>query len=289
MSSPLQRLRGFGLPPRIVGLDVARGIAVLGMVAAHTAELPGVLIWNDPATWIELVNGRSSMLFGVLAGVSIALMTGRGVVPEGPRLARMRLRLVARGIVIFAIGIALELLGTTIAVILTFYGAVYAVAILFVGMRVRTLLIWAACLALAGPALSSTLLALGVSTWGGGVGFVLGGAYSIVAWTALMLVGLVLGRLDITRRRTAALGLAVGVALSAVGIHRGRDMGVAAARHRAALLERRVERRRLLHRRVHGRHRPRRAGGPRGEGVRGLRRRLPALLPRGRERSGERG
>lgn len=211
------RLRSFGRAPRVVALDIARGIAVLGMAAAHTAALPGELRWDDPSTWVDLVNGRSSILFAVLAGISIAIMTGRTRIPAGPELAHARLRLVARGLVIFAIGLVLELLGTSIAVILTFYGAVYALAILFIGMRVSRIVIWAASLAVAGPALVAGLMALALSSSGSGISFVLDGTYSIIVWTALMLAGLALGRLDVTRRKTAALALAAGVVLSAVG------------------------------------------------------------------------
>ena len=159
----LQRLRAFGRPPRVVALDIARGLAVLGMAAAHTVSLPGEIRLNDPSTWVEIVSGRSSILFAVLAGISIAIMTGRTRIPADTEIGRLRLQLVARGLVIFAIGLALELLGTSIAVILTFYGAVYAVAILFIGVRVRNLLIWAAVLAVAGPALTGALLALSAS------------------------------------------------------------------------------------------------------------------------------
>lgn len=211
------RLRTFGRAPRVVALDIARGIAVLGMAAAHTAALPGELRWDAPSTWVELVNGRSSILFALLAGVSIAIMTGRTRIPTGAELAHARLRLVARGLVIFVVGLVLELLGTSIAVILTFYGAVYAVAILFVGMRVSSVLVWAASLAVAGPALVGGLMALAPSSFGSGITFVLEGTYSIVVWTALMLAGLALGRHDVTRRRTAALALAAGVVLSTVG------------------------------------------------------------------------
>src|SRR5690606_39205476 len=211
------RLRAFGRAPRVVALDIARGIAVLGMAAAHTAALPGELRWDAPSPWVELVNGRSSILFALLAGISLAIMPGRTRVPTGAELAHARLRLVARGLVIFVVGLVLELLGTSIAVILTFYGAVYAVAILFVGMRVSSVLVWAASLAVAGPALVGGLMALAPSSFGSGITFVLEGTYSIVVWTALMLAGLALGRLDVTRRRTAALALAAGVVLSTVG------------------------------------------------------------------------
>jgi len=220
-ATPSMRLRDFGRAPRIVGLDIARGLAVLGMAAAHTVALPGEIRWSDPSTWVELVSGRSSILFAVLAGVSIALMTGRQRIPTGAELAKQRLRLVARGLVIFAIGLVLELLGTNIAVILTFYGAVYAVAVMFLGMRAYALVVWAAAMAVAGPAVAATLIALSPSASGAGISFILEGTYSIVPWTALMLVGLALGRLDITRKKTAALALAAGVALSVVGYTAG--------------------------------------------------------------------
>ncbi|GGF43856.1 hypothetical protein GCM10010922_19230 [Microbacterium sorbitolivorans] len=224
-ATPSSRLRAFGMAPRIVGLDIARGLAVLGMAAAHTVALPGEIRWSDPSTWVELVSGRSSILFAVLAGVSIALMTGRSRIPTGAELATHRLRLVARGLVIFAIGLVLELLGTNIAVILTFYGAVYAVAVMFIGMRAYALVVWAAAMAVAGPAVAATLIALSPSASGAGISFILEGTYSIVPWTALMLAGLALGRLDITRRKTAALALAVGVALSVVGYTAGSAWG----------------------------------------------------------------
>ena len=219
------RLRSFGRAPRIVGLDIARGLAVLGMAAAHTVALPGEIRWSDPATWAELVSGRSSILFAVLAGVSIALMTGRSRIPTGADLATQRLRLVARGLVIFAIGLVLELLGTNIAVILTFYGAVYAVAIMFVGMRAHALVVWAAAIAVAGPALSAALIALSPSASGSGISFILEGTYSIVPWTALMLAGLALGRLDVTRKKIAVFALIAGAVLSAFGYTAGSVWG----------------------------------------------------------------
>lgn len=220
-TSARERLRSFGRAPRIVGLDIARGLAVLGMAAAHTVSLPGEIRWSDPATWVEIVAGRSSILFAVLAGVSIALMTGRSRIPSGHELATHRLRLVARGLVIFAIGLVLELLGTNIAVILTFYGALYAIGILFIGMRAYALVVWSAVLAVVGPALAAALFALSPSSSGAGISFVLGGAYSIVAWTALMLAGLALGRLDVTRTKVAALALVAGIVLSGVGYTAG--------------------------------------------------------------------
>ena len=60
---------------RLVGLDVARCLALLGMVAARVLDarrLDGRLAWH-----VWLVEGRASALFAVLAGVSLALMARR--------------------------------------------------------------------------------------------------------------------------------------------------------------------------------------------------------------------
>ena len=74
--APVRWFHEFGRPPRILGLDIARGLAILGMAGAHIGETEPFQ-WLDPATWTDLVHGRSSILFAVLAGISIALMTGR--------------------------------------------------------------------------------------------------------------------------------------------------------------------------------------------------------------------
>lgn len=121
LPTPLARARTLVRPPRLAAVDVARALAVLGMVGAHvgsTAEL----VWSDPSTWDGLVHGRSSVLFAVLAGVSVALLTGRTRRPDPADLPALRLSLVGRGAAIFGVGLAVELLGTSVAVILTLYG-----------------------------------------------------------------------------------------------------------------------------------------------------------------------
>src|SRR5690606_5867947 len=99
--------RSFGRPPRIMGLDVARALALLGMIGAYVGTT-GELVLGDPTTWGALVHGRSSILFAVLAGISISLMTGRETVPAPERITQIRLGLLGRGAAIFAIGLVLE-------------------------------------------------------------------------------------------------------------------------------------------------------------------------------------
>ncbi|WP_226531636.1 heparan-alpha-glucosaminide N-acetyltransferase domain-containing protein [Microbacterium paraoxydans] len=214
--APVRWFREFGRPPRILGLDVARALAILGMAGAHIGETEP-FAWADPATWTDLVHGRSSILFAVLAGVSIALITGRGALPEPERIPSIRLNLVGRGAVIFLIGLALELLNTPIAVILTLYGILYVAVIPFLRWGPRRLLIGAAVLALLGPALLAFLGAVMLYPFGTGIGFVLYGTYPITVWLALVLGGMALGRMHVERVRTAVVALVVGVALAVVG------------------------------------------------------------------------
>ena len=213
---PLRWWREFGAPPRIMGLDVARALAVLGMVGAHIGAAPD-LDWGNPDTWGGIVHGRSSILFAVLAGVSIALMTGRTRIPEPERMPGIRLNLLGRGAAIFIIGIALELLGTPIAVILTVYGMLYVAAIPFLRWRPSSLLLAAGGLAILGPPLLAGLQVVTLGASGPGVDLVVFGTYPITVWMAFVLAGMAIGRMPLDRVRTAAWMLLAGVVISVAG------------------------------------------------------------------------
>lgn len=213
---PVRGLRRFGRPPRVMGVDVARGVAVIGMIGAHVG-VTEAFRWGDVSTWTDLVHGRSSLLFALVAGISIALLTGGRTVPAPERLPRLRLLLVGRGAVVFALGVALELLGTGIAVILTLYGVLFVAVVPFLRWRRRHLLITAALLALVGPFALTVLGYLAVDAYGPGIDLVLFGSYPVTVWLALLLTGLAIGRSDLLSRRTAVRLLVVGVALCAVG------------------------------------------------------------------------
>ena len=72
--------------PRLAGVDAARAVALVGMMATHLEPLEDEA--GRPTPVGVLFDGRASALFAVLAGVSIALMTG-GVSPRrGPARPR---------------------------------------------------------------------------------------------------------------------------------------------------------------------------------------------------------
>lgn len=210
-------------PSRIVGIDIARGLAVLGMFGAHIGVTEPFAI-AEPSTWLDVVNGRSSILFALLAGVSIALISGGREIPEGLVLLRARQRILVRAAMIFVIGGALELLGTAIAVILPVYAVLFVVAILFLRWPPRHLFIAAAALSIVAPAVAWIIGPTVESTPGEPSPFaslVITGNYPALIWIVFVLAGLGIGRLDLTTRATRMRLLVVGIALAVVGYSTG--------------------------------------------------------------------
>lgn len=203
---------------RIAGIDLARGLAILGMFGAHIL-LTEALGWH-PSTWTDLVNGRSSILFAVLAGVSVALMTGGTRVHDGASLRDARTRVLVRAVLLFALGSVLDMAGS-IAVILEVYAILLAVSVLFLRWSPRRLFIAAGTVAVAGAAAVHLLDGL-LEIWewgfaGGVVGMTLGGTYPALIWSAFVLLGLGIGRLDLGARRVRLRLLAAGLLLAVLG------------------------------------------------------------------------
>jgi uncharacterized membrane protein YeiB len=202
---------------RIAGLDVARGLAVLGMFGAHLQI--GDELTADPSTWAAVVDGRSSILFATLAGVSIAMLSGRTRPSMGVDLVRARLRITVRAAWIFVIGGVLEWLGTPVAVILGVYALLFFLALPFLCWSVGRLLAAAAGIALAGPAtnaLLGQLLTAGDDQAHPLARLLVTGPYPAMLWWAFVLVGLAVGRLDLgapaVQGRLAVLGAVAAVA-----------------------------------------------------------------------------
>ena len=218
-----RRLRGYGSPTstRIIGVDVARGLAVLGMYGAHVGFTTS-FNWANPATWTDVVNGRSSILFALLAGVSIAIISGRTEPLDGVDLLRARIRIFTRAVLIFAIGGLLEYLGTGVAVILPTYAALFVLSIPFLRWKPRALFVLAASIAVAMPFLVSfrpEIIWNEAGALGGGVIFELlvTGVYPGLIWMAFVLAGLAIGRLDLRALRVQVWLVLVGLVLAIVG------------------------------------------------------------------------
>lgn len=198
---PLSAVRGASSVAggRLQGVDVARALALLGMMATHVGGIADQVEWAEPSTWAAVANGRSSSLFAVLAGVSIGLTTGRTTPPGPPVIGRVRCRLAIRALVVIAVGLVLMALQTPVYVILPTYGALFLLAIPVLRLRARWLLVLAALCAVASPvvSLATAPFYAGAGTWEMQLGLV----YPVVTFLAYVLVGLALSRAGLGPRR----------------------------------------------------------------------------------------
>ncbi|GAA3034625.1 heparan-alpha-glucosaminide N-acetyltransferase domain-containing protein [Microbacterium dextranolyticum] len=200
------------------GIDLARGIAVIGMLAAHLVYL-AEWDWRDPGTWTDVANGRSSILFATLAGVSIALVTGGASRPApGRELGRARRALALRALLLWLIGLVLIATQVPAFIILPTYAVLFLLALPLLRLRARTLWIVAAGLAATMPWIEPLLD--GLPVWRGEQGAMLmlvaGWHYPFPVWAVFVVAGLAAGRSGLGRPRTAWTLLAAGAALAAL-------------------------------------------------------------------------
>ncbi len=203
-------------PARLRGIDAARGLAVLGMMAAHVA-VPRTLELDEPATWLAITDGRSSILFATLAGLSIALMSGRERPVDGSDLARARLRILVRAACLFLLGGLLASLQTYVAVILEVYAVLFVAVLPLLRWRASRLLARAAVAAVALP-VATTALAIhfdgALMRPDPFVVLVVTGHYPALTWVVFAIAGLGIGRLALGSARVQLLLVTVGTGLA---------------------------------------------------------------------------
>ncbi|WNZ13970.1 DUF418 domain-containing protein [Streptomyces sp. 11x1] len=217
---------------RLVGIDLARGLAVFGMYAAHVGPEPAN---GGPLGFVmELARGRSSALFALLAGFTLVLITGRPH-PRTGRAGRQAVaRMVIRSLVLIVLGFALTALDTDVDVILAFYGLTFLAVLPFHRLRVRTLALLAAAGALVMPqvmygvrlsiedgdwadAIVATDPLARVSDTDGLMELLFTGEYPVLTWMSFMLAGMAVARLDLTCAAVRTRLTAAGGALTVLG------------------------------------------------------------------------
>ncbi|GAB3299055.1 heparan-alpha-glucosaminide N-acetyltransferase domain-containing protein [Parasphingorhabdus pacifica] len=227
---------------RLAGIDIARFVAVFGMFSIHF----GVPFASGAVaiTIAQFSSGRSTALFTFLAGVSLAMLSGRGEPLTGPALRDARIRVAVRAGILLLVGLALakatETTGFLLTVIISFYGLYFLLAVPFLGLTARKLAVAALLVAVLGPQLSFVL-----RTWiaedtpfsrfvhtvnsfdpghlianMGLFDLLLLDFYPAASYLALVLAGLAVGRLDLrsttVRIRMALSGVALAVVASGV-------------------------------------------------------------------------
>ncbi|MEU5427864.1 DUF418 domain-containing protein [Streptomyces olivoreticuli] len=215
---------------RLAGVDLARGLAVLGMYAAHVGPDPSD---GGPVGFLmELSHGRASALFAFLAGFSLLLITGRRT-PRTGRAGRQAVtRILIRSAVLLPLGTALTMTGTPVDVILAFYALYFVLALPLRGLRAGTLAVIAAAGALVlpqvlyliqhsirtggwAPAVLHHDPLARISGTGGFLELLFTGAYPVLTWMPFVIAGMAVARLDLAsaavRLRLALTGGALAV------------------------------------------------------------------------------
>ncbi|MEM9202461.1 MAG: heparan-alpha-glucosaminide N-acetyltransferase domain-containing protein [Actinomycetota bacterium] len=224
-ASPVVSARPTGR--RIVGIDLARGLALVAMCTQHvTIEGPD---GGESSGWVAWLfresAGRASVVFFVLAGVSLALITAGGSSSAEPKALRRR------GVALTGIGLALT--GTIWeASILQHYGVAFLLAPWLIRAARRTLAVIAAAGLLLGPVALLGVWSVDEEVTGAADGTLLDpvietvwdivatGYYPMIVWIGFFACGLLVGRLDLRRASVigwlAAVGVIVAVAADLV-------------------------------------------------------------------------
>ena len=211
---------------RIRGLDMARALAIVGMVMVHFARFEVDV--DDPSGFLyETSHGRASILFIVLAGVGVSLLAG----DRNPiRLWGTTVRLAYRAVVLLPLGLLLQALDTRVAVILQYYAVYFLIAIPAVRLPDRWLWRGAMVITVVAPVLyllgwfwEPDWYAPGpMPRWTDPVDLVREllwtGYYPAVVWSGPLLFGMWLGREDLRAPRTRR-ALVFGGALTATAAY----------------------------------------------------------------------
>ncbi|WP_029088323.1 heparan-alpha-glucosaminide N-acetyltransferase domain-containing protein [Brevibacterium album] len=218
---------------RLTSLDTVRGFAVVAMVIAHTS--PFVLPAPRLVEYAEsMLNDVAAPLFALVIGATIAL-TGPAPEAAPPERTRYRLQTAGRAAVLIVLSLLLSLRFSGVVIVLEHLGLALLLALPFLCLRTRALLLWAAPLLVIGPGIVTALRLAALShpaltapanplTWLLDR-LVLGNSYQALAFLPLYLGGIVLGRCVLRKpRRALALLIAAVVWFVPVELWRLLDM-----------------------------------------------------------------
>lgn len=193
---------------RIVGIDVARALAIIGMIIVNFKMTFG----QEGQSWLQpfssIFDGKAAATFVVLAGIGIAFMTNSAIGESDKfKLQKSKNKIFKRALFLFVIGLSYVTIWT--ADILHFYGIYMLVTLVFIKSRPKTILLFAILMIFLYPFLMyfmdydtgwnfNTYEYSDFWTFEGFIrNLFYNGFHPIVPWSAFMLVGLWFGRKDL--------------------------------------------------------------------------------------------
>lgn len=210
-----------GASERTPGFDLARAVAVIGMLLMHTIgpNYPAEGENQVLSGFVAFFHGRAAATFVVLAGVGLGLQVGR----NGVWLTRRRTLL--RTVPLLVMGTALAAVPhLDVAVILHFYAAYFLVTVWVLGWSPRALAAVGLVLLVAWPLVASRFpgallegparLDPWLPDWAPYPSTLFfTGAYPVVPWVGFMFCGVALGKLRWDRRSAGRRALAAVVGI----------------------------------------------------------------------------
>ena len=179
-------------PSRIIGLDIARSLAIIGMIVLHMASL----VWHTKV----ILNGLPAALFAILAGITLMIIARDFTVTTF-------LRIIARGCIITLFGLALLPVGGEIQVVLVVIG----ITMILVSW-IPPLCWWWKLLLLVAATAAATIKYAPLT---------LPQVYPLLAYTAYFLAGMLLYEVYIRNSRVVAQWVSTGIAalIAAAGFY----------------------------------------------------------------------
>ncbi|MDO4686665.1 MAG: heparan-alpha-glucosaminide N-acetyltransferase domain-containing protein [Corynebacterium sp.] len=188
---------------RLHGIDLARALAIIGMVYAHLGPVEMNTLWLQIGD--ALTTGFASATFAVLAGVSLSIMS-RNPSPETTH------RLLARGVILMAAGTLLELIQSSIYIVLVAIGIIFVVLHPVTHWRTR----WIVLLFTLLVPLSAGLQVF--SAWMGTSATVLSSPYPAVTWLTYGTLGILIHRTLVKSLLLQITFCILGIVVAAAGL-----------------------------------------------------------------------
>ncbi|WDV46906.1 DUF418 domain-containing protein [Clostridiaceae bacterium M8S5] len=197
---------------RILGFDVARALAILGMMLVnyHIVFSYGIIKYNGINNFLCLFEGRAAAVFLILAGIGISLMTKKSYeIQDNINKYKDRLILIKRAAFLFVLGFILLVVFEWTADILHFYGIyIIIIALFFLFCTPKKLVISISTVLAITFILQLTLDY--TANWTGDFTYYnnlytlkglclntfFNGYHPVFPWIVFILLGLILGKLD---------------------------------------------------------------------------------------------
>jgi uncharacterized protein len=197
---------------RIIGIDVARALAVIGMIIVNFK----VVFGENGHPWVQsfanIFDGKAAATFVVLAGVGLALMTNSAINHrDKAKIKVARIRITKRALFLFILGISYITIWP--ADILHFYGIYMAIIVMVLTCKEKTIIILGICIIIVYPILMTFLNygagwnfdTLDYNDFWSFKGFIrnlfFNGFHPVMPWTAFMLFGYWFGKQDLHNKK----------------------------------------------------------------------------------------